>query len=423
MVVQKVNNKWQNWTVGATQWQIAKLIVTSHHLIVLPFTILANYSEVDCRGYVLNSRCSVCTCVTPVPVFLLQGVSKPVYSGIYDLFRHIWKGIIQEFIASPDCKMDSVFLLFRLACYVYLDETVPSKSAPRRMTSVRVSTPRMDTSANQSELFQTPSGGTEAVPQPPTFAEPDIQLDSSPDGKVAMETTESHNSEAGEDKDVLSYIPRGRPMGSLLGGHETMRRYRRIKEQHSRDTHKVAEKAEEEQEGGQLTDIPDSVEGIQATASVGTVAPIHSTPKPSTDKQLPDSDDLFFTPLTHATSEKQDGEDVDGASFSRPRSTPIPNSHPSARKRPSQHSSAKPLEIPFSRRLSTESTDSLTVLSLSGIGDPQIQSKTLLAKLLAVFAIPQKWSRHFWNNLVWSVVTSERACISWNESTPELCKR
>lgn len=357
---------------------------------------------------------------------LLQGVSKPVYNGMCDLFRHLWKGIIQEFVVTPDCKMDSVFLLFRLACYVYLDETVLSKSAPRRMTSVRVSTPRMDTSANQSELFQTPSGGTEDAPQPPTFAEPDLQMDSSPGGKVAMETAESHNTDGGESKDALLNIPRGRPMGSLLGGHETIKRYQRIKEKHSRGTREVPEKTEEK-EGGQLPDVPDTVEELQATASDGemvpSLAPIHSTPKPSAEKQLPDSDDLFFTPQAHASSEKQDGEDIDGASFSRPRSTPIPNSHPSARKRPSQHSSGKRIEIPFSRRLSTESTDSLTVLSLSGIGDPQVQNKTLLAKLLSVFVIPQKWSRHFWNNLVWSVVTSERSCISWNESTPELCKR
>ena len=350
-----------------------------------------------------------------------------MYNGICDLFRHMWKGIIQEFVASPDSKMDSVFLLFRLSCYIYFDETVPSRSASRRMTSVRVSTPRLDTSANQSELFRTASAGAESTTHSPSFAD----LDGLPESKVTTATTETHDNEGSEDKDVPCIIPRGRPMDSLLGGHETMKRYHRIKEHHSHSARKncPAEKMEGE-EDYQLPDAPELVEkiGMQATTisddDAPYPAPIHSTPKPSTDKRRSDADDLFFTPLAQTPSEeKQEKEDIDGTSFSRPRSALIPNSHPSARKRPSRHSFSKPVEIPFSRRLSTESYDSLTVLSLSGIGDAQIQDKTVLAKLLPALVIPRDWTRHFWNNLVWSLVTSERSCISWNESTAELCKR
>ena len=361
---------------------------------------------------------------------MLQGVSKSVYSGICDLLRYMWKGIIQEFIPSPDCKMDSVFLLFRLACYVYLDETVLSRSASRKMTSVRVSTPRMDPSANESELFQTATaaaGGDGGLALSSSFP----GLDGSPESKLTTADIESHDIEGDGDEDAHLNIPRGRPIVDVLGGFETMKRYHRIKEQHSRSAgeHSPTEKMEGE-EGDALANAPEVMErsGMQGTASdhsVSSTAPIHSTPKPSSDKHYPDTDDLFFTPVTQMPAEdKQDSEeDTDGASFSRPRSALIPNTHPSARKRPSRHSFSKPVEIPFSRRLSTESFDSLTVLSLSGIGDAQILNKTVLTKLSSVLVIPQGWSRQFWNNLVWSLVTSERACISWNESTAELCKR
>lgn len=355
----------------------------------------------------------------------LQGVSKSVYNGICDLFRFMWKGVIQEFVPTPDCKMDSVFLLFRLACCVYLDETVPSRSGSRKMPSVRMSTPRMEPSANQSELFRTASDGAESMAQSPSF--PD--LDGLSEGKVATAAKETHDNEGSKDKDVLLHVPRGRPMGTLLDGRETMKRYHRIKEQHSRSARqKLPVEKMEGEEGDLQPDASKMVERIAMQRTDGddsapSAAPMHSTPKPSADKRQPNTDDLFFTPLAQTTSEDKQEEDIDGASFSRPRSTLIPNSHPSARKRPSRNSFSKPVEIPFSRRLSTDSFDSLTVLSLSGIGDAQIQDKTVLAKLSPVFVIPSGWTRHFWNNLVWSLVTSERVCISWNESTAELCRR
>lgn len=368
-------------------------------------------------------------CALQLFYFVLQGVSKSVYNGICDLFRHMWKGIIQEFIASPDCKMDSVFLLYRLACYVYLDETVLSRSASRKMTSVRVSTPRMDPSGNESELFQTATAAGDDGGLGLSSSFPG--LDGSLESKLTTAAIKSHHIEGGGDEDAHLSIPRGRPIVNSLGGFETMKRYHRIKEKHSRSAckHHPAEKMEGE-EGDELANVSEVVEGsgMEGTAadpSDPSPAPMHSTPKPSADKRYPETDDLFFTPMAQTPAEnKQDSEeDVDGASFSRPRSALIPNTHPSAQKRPSRHSFSKPVEIPFSRRLSTESYDSLTVLSLSGIGDAQILNKTVLMKLSSMLVIPQGWSRQFWNNLVWSLVTSERACISWNESTAELCKR
>ena len=157
------------------------------------------------------------------------GVSKSVYNGICDLFRYMWKGIIQEFIVSPDCKIDSVFLLFRLACYVYLDETVLSRSGSRKMTSVRVSTPRMDPSANESELFQTATaaaGGDGGSALSSSFP----GLDGSPESKLTAADIESHDIEGGGDEDAHLNIPRGRPMVDMLGGFETMKRYHRIKD-------------------------------------------------------------------------------------------------------------------------------------------------------------------------------------------------
>ena len=306
--------------------------------------------------------------------------------------------------------MKSMFLLFRLACCIYLDEHT-KKRKMTRSPSVRVS----KTSSMIIKQLESPTSSIPKVlVQSPNATEG--RLVSSSDSVTSPGEVTTPNETTPNDHVSSFHIPRGRSLEDLKMGRETIRLYARIKRQHEAVKEEHFERSLDESRH------PASETDEQVTKSLPNPPPSAITPPtgnhtdqqqvfstPSKEISSPPKEDIFYTPQADIPF---NGESVDGGVISRAK-----------RKESSKViTSGRPGRL-LKRTISQESLDGFHIFNLKGIGDPQIQDHTVMAKLSHVMVIPRKWTQHYWNNMVWSLITFERDRLCWNEATSELAKK
>lgn len=331
------------------------------------------------------------------------GVPKVVFHGVCELFKYLWKGAIKQFSTSPDCKMKSMFLLLRLSCYIYLDEQATRKKLTRT-PSVRVKR----SSSSNLQNAQLPMKGVES----PTADLPKLLLHSptSEEGVLLPFPDMSPCEGEGQSEEGGGFfLPRGRRLEDLKMGRETIRRYAQIKKQHGTLKETILEKSMPES-----STLSTNVEERLTTSLPPSAVTTTSTPlrenNPSKEEAFSTpNEDFFYTPLGKPLA---GNEDTDGAGLSRIK-----------RPSPEQQDGPKGSKGSLQRNESQESLEGIRILNLKGIGDPKIQDSTVMSKLSHVLLIPHKWTQHYWNNMVWSLITFERDRLCWNEATAELSKK
>ena len=314
--------------------------------------------------------------------------------------------------------MKSMFLLFRLACCIYLDEHTKKRKMTRN-PSVRVS-------KTSSTIFKQLESPTSSIPkvlvQSPTATEGRLMLSSDSVTTPGEETTpnettpnETTPNETTPNDHVSSFhIPRGRSLEDLKMGRETIRLYARIKRQHEAVEEKLFERLDESRDLTSETDeqitksLPNPPSAVTPPTDNHTdQQQVFSTPSKEISS-LP-KEDIFYTPQANIPF---DGESIDGGIISRAKRTEASK----------VITSPRPRKL-LKRTVSQESLDGFHIFNLKGIGDPLIQDHTVMAKLSQVLIIPRKWTQHYWNNMVWSLITFERDRLCWNEATSELAKK